>query len=100
MTDANMSRKATMSEATTSRPITRPRLRAGLLTVFRILLGIFLLLGTIITGAQILGIMLGNSDLVVWAASLQDITCTIAGIAGVFSFALIYTIRGGAKAED
>jgi cytochrome bd-type quinol oxidase subunit 2 len=95
-----MTHEAEMSEETTNQTITKPRLRAGLLAAFRILLGIFLLLGTVMTGAQILGIILGNGDLVTWAASLQDVACTIAGIAGVFSFALIYTIRGGAKAED
>ena len=86
--------------AETADIVRSPRLRAVLLFFFRIFLVLFLLAGILITGSQMIGIAVASSELVLWGASLQDLACTIAGIAGVLSFALIYTIKGGAKSED
>lgn len=64
----------------------------------RICIVVLVVGGVVVTFAQVLGILVGDSDTVVFAGtSLFEPVCIVAGLAGLFAFLRMYTKEGKAE---
>ncbi|SDD59581.1 hypothetical protein [Glycomyces harbinensis] len=63
----------------------------------RICIVILVIGGFVVTFTQVVGILLGNADMVVFGGTtLFQPVCVVAGLAGVFAFLRMYTRDGRA----
>ncbi|WP_026930058.1 hypothetical protein [Glycomyces tenuis] len=70
---------------------------ALLSTLSRVCIVILIVGGVVVTFIQVLGVIVGDADMVVFAGtSLFEPVCVIAGLAGVFAFLRMYTEEGKA----
>lgn len=62
---------------------------------------LFLIAGSVVVLGQTAAIVVGDGALMkTFGTSVSDIACVVAGIAGISSFLLRYTRRGGGARQD
>ncbi|MER7011574.1 hypothetical protein ABT324_09135 [Saccharopolyspora sp. NPDC000359] len=71
------------------------------MVLFKVGLAVFLLLGAAVVGAQAVGVLTANAELVSGAAnSLGKVMTVVAGITGLLGFAMSYLFRWDSTGED